>query len=106
MGIFKTTKILALLVLLAAFSCKENKSTSEEKELSQKWYKGNLHTHSYWSDGDEFPEVILDWYKSKDYQFIALSDHNTLAEGEKWIEIPEDSIYQKAFQICQLSMLA
>lgn len=89
---------MILLVLIVAISCKENKPVSEENELSQKWYKGNLHTHSYWSDGDEFPEVILDWYKSKEYQFIALSDHNTLAEGEKWIAVSEDSIYQKAFQ--------
>lgn len=98
MGIFKTKKFIFLLVVITAIGCKENKTTSEENEQSQKWYKGNLHTHSYWSDGDEFPEVILDWYKSKEYQFIALSDHNILAKGEKWIEISEDSIYQKAFQ--------
>ncbi|MFK7811366.1 MAG: PHP domain-containing protein [Maribacter sp.] len=84
--------------MLAVIGCKENKLTSEENQPSQKWYKGNLHTHSYWSDGDEFPEVILDWYKSEEYQFIALSDHNKLAEGEKWITVSEDSIYQKAFQ--------
>src|SRR3954462_5513797 len=51
---------------------------------AQSWYKGNLHTHSYWSDGDDFPEMIMDWYKSHGYQFVALSDHNTLQEGEKW----------------------
>ncbi len=50
----------------------------------QSWFKGNLHTHSYWSDGDEFPEMIMDWYKTHGYQFVALSDHNTLAAGEKW----------------------
>ena len=48
---------------------------------NRKWYKGNLHTHSYWSDGDEFPEMITDWYKSAGYHFMALSDHNILAEG-------------------------
>jgi len=63
----------------------------------KKWVKGNLHTHSYWSDGDEFPEVIMDWYKSNDYQFIALTDHNILASGEKWVVISEDSLYQNAF---------
>lgn len=61
------------------------------------WYKGNLHTHSYWSDGDEFPEVVMDWYKSKGYDFVALSDHNILAEGDKWITIGENEIYQQAF---------
>ena len=85
------TSILAFLILF--FSCNEEKSSPEKQ-----WYKGNLHTHSYWSDGDEFPEVIMDWYKSNDYQFVALTDHNTLAEGEKWKTISNDSIYQKAFK--------
>ena len=26
----------------------------------QQWQKGNLHTHSFWSDGDDFPEMIID----------------------------------------------
>ncbi|MEJ2113805.1 MAG: histidinol-phosphatase [Flavobacteriaceae bacterium] len=73
--------------------CKEARQS-----YAKKWYKGNLHTHSYWSDGDEFPEVIMEWYKKNDYQFIALSDHNILAEGDYWIEIPNDSIYQRAFK--------
>jgi hypothetical protein len=51
-----------------------------------RWWKGNLHTHSLWSDGDEFPEVIVDWYRSHGYDFVALSDHNTLAAGERWID--------------------
>jgi len=50
----------------------------------QYWQKGNLHTHSLWSDGDDFPEMIIQWYKDQGYQFIALSDHNTIAEKEKW----------------------
>ena len=64
----------------------------------EKWYKGNLHTHSYWSDGDEFPEMIMEWYKGHDYQFVALSDHNIIAEGVKAKLIPEDKIYRKAFR--------
>lgn len=63
-----------------------------------KWYKGNLHTHSYWSDGDEFPEMVMQWYKDHGYQFVALSDHNILAEGEKWKKIPQDTLYRDAFQ--------
>ena len=97
MGIFKIKNSLWLLILIVAVSCGESKAQGEN-EIPAKWYKGNLHTHSYWSDGDEFPEVILDWYKSNDYQFMALSDHNTIAEDEKWITIRKDSIFQKAFQ--------
>src|SRR5439155_16453455 len=50
------------------------------------WWKGNLHTHSLWSDGDDYPEMIVDWYQQHGYQFLALSDHNILLEGDKWIE--------------------
>lgn len=50
-----------------------------------RWWKGNLHTHSLWSDGDQFPEVIVDWYRRNGYQFLALSDHNVLLRGDRWI---------------------
>lgn len=91
------TAFVLILGLAFVYSCKDERAITK-KEVAKQWFKGNLHTHSYWSDGDEFPEVIMDWYKSKGYQFLALTDHNTLAEGEKWITIKEDSIYQKAFK--------
>ena len=88
----KPINTLLLVALLGISGC------AEPEPLETQWYKGNLHTHSFWSDGDEYPEVIMDWYKSHDYDFVALSDHNTLAEGEKWTTVREDSIYQAAFQ--------
>ncbi|MFV1995252.1 MAG: PHP domain-containing protein, partial [Verrucomicrobiales bacterium] len=48
-----------------------------------RWWKGNTHTHSLWSDGNDFPEMITDWYRKKGYHFLAISDHNVLQEGEK-----------------------
>lgn len=50
------------------------------------WWRGNLHTHSLWSDGDDYPEMIVEWYKTNDYHFLALSDHNIVLEGQKWID--------------------
>ncbi|MFN3193571.1 MAG: hypothetical protein ACE361_23870 [Aureliella sp.] len=58
---------------------------------SLKWWKGNLHTHSLWSDGDDFPEMIAEWYRTHGYHFLALSDHNTLSQGIKWMGIQEIS---------------
>ena len=83
------TTLLTLFLIISFFP-----TEAQEK----KWYKGNLHTHSYWSDGDEFPEMIMEWYKNQDYDFVALSDHNIIAEGEKWKKIRQDSLYQQAFQ--------
>ena len=53
------------------------------------WYKGNTHTHSLWSDGNDFPDMIVDWYKTQGYDFLALSDHNVLSRGEKWMSVKE-----------------
>ncbi|MCZ7636477.1 MAG: hypothetical protein M5U12_10915 [Verrucomicrobia bacterium] len=27
-----------------------------------RWWEGNLHTHWLWRDGDQFPELVVDWY--------------------------------------------
>lgn len=51
------------------------------------WYKGDLHTHTLWSDGDDYPEMVADWYKRNGYHFLALSDHNIMQRGEKWFEL-------------------
>lgn len=76
------------LLAISFFSC------SSQRE----WYKGNLHTHSYWSDGDNYPEMILDWYKTQGYDFAVLSDHNTLQAGEKWKLIPKSPLHEQAFE--------
>jgi hypothetical protein len=52
-----------------------------------RWYKGNTHTHTLWSDGDAAPEHVADWYKSHGYDFLVLSDHNILLQGEKWVKL-------------------
>lgn len=51
----------------------------------KQWYKGNTHTHTWWSDGDSPPEVVVKWYVEHGYNFLVLSDHNKLSEGEKWV---------------------
>ena len=61
--------VLALLAV-AALSC-----TPEPR-----WFKGNLHTHTLWSDGDDYPEMVLDWYRSRGWHFVAISDHNILSK--------------------------
>ena len=63
-----------------------------------KWWKGNLHTHTYWSDGDDFPEMVAEWYKTNGYHFLALSDHNILLDGEKWINLRTNSAFKSALK--------
>lgn len=55
------------------------------------WWRGNLHTHTVWSDGDDFPENVAKWYKENGYDFLAFTDHNILLEGEKWRRFHRES---------------
>ena len=54
---------------------------------SARWWRGNLHTHSLWSDGDDFPEMIAERYKTNGYHFLAFTEHNTLQDSNKWITV-------------------
>ncbi|MCH2144876.1 MAG: hypothetical protein MK082_06985 [Phycisphaerales bacterium] len=51
------------------------------------WYRGNTHTHTLWSDGDAPPEHAVKWYVDNEYDFLVLSDHNLMQQGETWFEI-------------------
>ena len=46
-----------------------------------RWWKGNTHTHTWWSDGDSPPEIVSAWYREHDYDFLVLSDHNIMQKG-------------------------
>lgn len=54
-----------------------------------RWYRGSLHTHSLWSDGDEFPELVFDGYRRNGYHFVALTDHNVLPGETRWMAVAE-----------------
>ena len=63
-----------------------------------KWYRGNLHTHSFWSDGDDFPEMIALWYIQHDYDFLAFTDHNVLANKERWLAVDYSEATKAAYE--------
>jgi hypothetical protein len=42
----------------------------------QKWYKGNTHMHTDFSDGDSPIKEVVDWYHDHGYNFISITDHN------------------------------
>ena len=56
------TSILALLAL-------------SQPRPEPRWWKGNTHTHTLWSDGDGAPELVAGLYKEAGYHFLVLSDH-------------------------------
>lgn len=68
-----------------------------EAQNGLKWYRGNIHTHSLWSDGDDYLEMIALWYKEHDYDFLCFTDHNVLANTERWTDVLENKGKQEAY---------
>ena len=49
------------------------------------WWRGQMHMHSYWSDGNAFPEQAADMYRQAGYNFLAFTEHNAFAaDQDKW----------------------
>lgn len=70
-----TRHLTTAILLFATFQAK----------AADQWFKGNTHTHTLWSDGNDFPEMVTDWYVQRGYQFLALTDHNILHAKEVWM---------------------
>ena len=82
--------VWSLVVLTSAMSVRAQTpalSNASAAPTESRWFKGNLHTHSLWSDGDDYPEMIADWYKRQGYHFLGISDHNVLQQGQRWLEL-------------------
>ncbi|MBT8396489.1 MAG: PHP domain-containing protein [Gemmatimonadetes bacterium] len=64
------------------------------------WYRGNTHSHTTESDGDSSPEYVARWYKDHGYDFLILSDHNTLTDpatidhlnGDGFLLVPGEEV--------------
>lgn len=48
-----------------------------------RWYKGNLHTHTTRSDGRKKPEEAVACYRAAGYDFLSLTDHWVVSQTEE-----------------------
>ena len=62
------------------------------------WYRGNMHTHSHWSDGDDYIESIGLWYRDHGYAFLVFTDHNILQDKERWVDVEKAKGGLEAYQ--------
>lgn len=76
---------LTCLISALAISISATLPAVHAQDGDKQWYRGNTHTHTLWSDGNDFPEMVVAWYADQGYDFIALSDHDILATKEKWV---------------------
>lgn len=63
-----------------------------------RWWKGNTHTHSWWSDGDCPPEIVVQWFKEHGYNFLSMTEHEILPEGIQWYPVKKDD-QKKALEL-------
>ncbi len=51
--------------------------------------RGNIHTHTTVSDGGSTPEQTITWYRTHGYQFLAITDHNSLFRPARFASLQE-----------------
>ena len=67
---------LACLPLLVASAAAGQVPSQDAK--AARWYKGNTHTHTINTDGDSSPIDVVRFYREQGYNFLVLSDHDSL----------------------------
>jgi hypothetical protein len=55
---------------------------AQTQQATQRWFKGNTHIHTSRSDGDSTPEEVTKWYKENGYNFLFITDHETITPVE------------------------
>ena len=103
LGKMKMARLVLVLGVTAAFSAayysilEHPTIVADRPKTSLNWYKGNLHTHSHWSDGDDYLENIGLWYREHGYNFLVFTDHNVLANKERWVTVDKTKGKRKAY---------
>jgi hypothetical protein len=54
-----------------------------ERLIGGRWIKGNLHTHTTYSDGNCSRQQVIDAYAAGGYGFLAITDHDVLASADE-----------------------
>lgn len=86
--VFVVLRVSLLLCLVWAF-LSTHSTGQQASNAAARWWKGNLHTHTFWSDGDAFPETVAEWYREQGYHFLAFTEHNVIAQGDRWLAVAQ-----------------
>ena len=71
------TIVLSLTVILLTKPCPAQKCIGG-------WYKGDLHAHSNYSDGDSSVAEVIAGAESLGLDFFVITDHDTHMDGKPW----------------------
>lgn len=90
--------LFSVLGFLVMTPCTRAEEAVQPLVARAQWFRGQLHTHSYWSDGQAFPEQAIETYKQRGYDFMCLSDHNQFAKSTNtWREVKPTKVTQANF---------
>lgn len=49
-------------------------------DIEGRWFRGNLHSHTTMSDGKLSPQDVVEFYRSRGYDFLCLTDHEKMSD--------------------------
>lgn len=75
-------RLWSLLVALALPGLVSAQETASGASRQVRWYKGNTHTHTLNTDGDSSPMDVVRFYREQGYNFVVLSDHDSITPAE------------------------
>jgi hypothetical protein len=87
----KRTVLAGLACAVLAVAARQG----DEEPAEPQWWKGNTHTHTLWSDGSSAPELVVDWYREHEYDFLVLTDHNHMQVDERWFTVGDSRLKAK-----------
>lgn len=70
----------------------QNNQSETPKRRGPGWYTGDLHGHTFHSDGDFSPAEYLAVAHGRGYDFVALTDHNTFSAVPELLALAGDGI--------------
>ena len=66
--------------------------TGDGRRRGPGWYSGDLHGHTFHSDGKLSPSEYIEHARSRGYDFVALTDHNTVSALSQFRQLAGKSI--------------
>jgi hypothetical protein len=68
---------LPVVLALAAFL------GESQPPAGRRWFRGTTHVHTALTDGDASPLVVARWYRDHGYDFVVITDHDSLTPVER-----------------------
>ena len=91
----RLTRRACIASILLLYGCRAAKP-------HEHWYKGNLHAHTLRSDGTMLPQELIAWYVQHGYEFLGLSEHNTVADAHAWVTEQVARVQTRTLPACWL----